>query len=386
MYKFLTRYRSSQSGLFIAAVVAGCLSCSLTNAQTRVFTDQFGNPTVSIDYTVLDRLGPPPSLPELYRRTAPAPERLVRGNRLPAPTRGIGYLAKPPRQMPRSTLNLPNSIKPSRADRFANTRGIPSRQIMPETLSPTRAVQPPPPASITQENRPTQSKDPVPRVKSQAVKPRVVPKSKLTLPSASPSRLAAAPKVNVVKRSNPRPATKPASAPRKLTPIEPPKALPKPVITATKAAAAPRSVPPPATPVIAPTVGAPKPETRVASATAPTSSNFSGTVAVSADGNLLSIPFAVAKTDLPPSALPALDKLANRMNTNDDIRIQLMGFANGKNGSGSRARRNSLFRALSVRNYLMKQGVRTTRMDVRALGQNSIEGVPPDRVDIVVQP
>tara|TARA_B100000686_G_scaffold340928_1_gene417462 strand:- start:6 stop:311 length:306 start_codon:yes stop_codon:yes gene_type:complete len=101
---------------------------------------------------------------------------------------------------------------------------------------------------------------------------------------------------------------------------------------------------------------------------------------------LLSIPFAVAKTDLPPSALPVLDELANRMNTNDGIRIQLMGFANGKNGSGSRARRSSLFRALSVRNYLMKQGVRTTRMDVRALGQNSIEGVPPDRVDIVVQP
>jgi len=107
---------------------------------------------------------------------------------------------------------------------------------------------------------------------------------------------------------------------------------------------------------------------------------------VSPDGNLLSIPFAEAKTDLPPKALPTLDKLAIRMNTHENIRIQLMGFANGKNGSGSRARRSSLFRALSIRNYLMKQGVRTTRMDVRALGQNSIKGVPPDRVDIVVQP
>ncbi|MEC7397433.1 MAG: OmpA family protein [Pseudomonadota bacterium] len=98
------------------------------------------------------------------------------------------------------------------------------------------------------------------------------------------------------------------------------------------------------------------------------------------------MPFAVTKTDLPPNALPSLDKLADRMKTNEDIRIQLMGFANGNSGSASQARRSSLFRALSVRNYLMKQGVRTTRMDVRALGQTSVKGVSPDRVDIVVQP
>ena len=93
----------------------------------------------------------------------------------------------------------------------------------------------------------------------------------------------------------------------------------------------------------------------------------------------------VTKTDLPPNALPSLDKLADRMKTDEDIRIQLMGFANGS-GSASQARRSSLFRALSVRNYLMKQGVRTTRMDVRALGQTSVKGASPDRVDIVVQP
>ncbi len=73
------------------------------------------------------------------------------------------------------------------------------------------------------------------------------------------------------------------------------------------------------------------------------------------------------------------------MKKDDDIRIQLMGFASNGGGSASQARRSSLFRALAVRTYLMKEGIRSTRMDVRALGQTNVEGVPPDRVDVLVQ-
>lgn len=73
------------------------------------------------------------------------------------------------------------------------------------------------------------------------------------------------------------------------------------------------------------------------------------------------------------------------MKNDEEIRIQLMGFAAGGAGSASQARRSSLFRALAIRTHLMKEGVRSTRMDVRALGQTSVQGVPPDRVDIVVQ-
>jgi outer membrane protein OmpA-like peptidoglycan-associated protein len=42
----------------------------------------------------------------------------------------------------------------------------------------------------------------------------------------------------------------------------------------------------------------------------------------------------------------------------------------------------SLSRALAVRSYLIKAGVRSTRMDVRALG-NNVQGSPADRVDII---
>jgi hypothetical protein len=42
----------------------------------------------------------------------------------------------------------------------------------------------------------------------------------------------------------------------------------------------------------------------------------------------------------------------------------------------------SLFRALSVRTRFMKSGIRSTRIDVRALGMKS-GGGPKDRVDVL---
>jgi outer membrane protein OmpA-like peptidoglycan-associated protein len=110
-----------------------------------------------------------------------------------------------------------------------------------------------------------------------------------------------------------------------------------------------------------------------------------GNISISPDGNLYSIPFSPDSTELPRSAAPALSKLAGRMNSDKNIRIQLMGFAAGGASSASKARRNSLFRALAIRTYLMKEGVRSTRIDVRALGTTSAKGVTPDRVDIRVQ-
>ena len=72
------------------------------------------------------------------------------------------------------------------------------------------------------------------------------------------------------------------------------------------------------------------------------------------------------------------------MKKEENLRIQLKGYAAGNGKSPSQARRMSLFRALTVRTHLMKHGVRSTRMDVRALG-NKVDGGPPERVDVVVQ-
>ncbi len=107
-------------------------------------------------------------------------------------------------------------------------------------------------------------------------------------------------------------------------------------------------------------------------------------VSVSTEGNRVRIAFPEDVTELPETAVPALAKLVERLKRNKDLRIQLIGYAGGGVGSPSQARRLSLFRALSVRTHLMKQGIRSTRMDVRALG-NKVDDGPPNRVDIVVQ-
>ena len=100
-------------------------------------------------------------------------------------------------------------------------------------------------------------------------------------------------------------------------------------------------------------------------------------------GDLYRIPFAGSTPEISEKNSKLLDKLADRMKRDQSIRLQLLGFA-GVADSASQARRVSLFRALSVRTYLMKKGIHSTRMDVRALG-NKKDGAAPDRVDIQVK-
>ena len=78
-----------------------------------------------------------------------------------------------------------------------------------------------------------------------------------------------------------------------------------------------------------------------------------------------------------------LQELSNRMKESEDLRVQLLAYTEGTSETASQARRLSLSRALAVRSFLINQGVRSTRMDVRALG-NKAEIGPSDRVDAVL--
>lgn len=71
------------------------------------------------------------------------------------------------------------------------------------------------------------------------------------------------------------------------------------------------------------------------------------------------------------------------MTADAKLRLQLLAYANGSSQSASQSRRLSLSRALAARSYLIGQGVPSTRIDVRALG-NKTEGGPPNRIDIIV--
>ncbi|WP_119302144.1 hypothetical protein [Dongia deserti] len=94
------------------------------------------------------------------------------------------------------------------------------------------------------------------------------------------------------------------------------------------------------------------------------------------------IVFPVDLNDVPVEANAALDDLAAQMQADEEMRIQIKCYASGNEETESKARRKALQRCINIRQYLFKKDIRTTRMDVRALGLKS-EGQPADRVDIV---
>lgn len=98
-------------------------------------------------------------------------------------------------------------------------------------------------------------------------------------------------------------------------------------------------------------------------------------------GGDYSLPFAENSFELDPSAQKSLDKVIGTLARNGDLRVQLQAYAAGESQNASKARRLSLSRALQVRSYLIDGGVRSTRIDVRALGANVPSG-PADRVDV----
>lgn len=80
---------------------------------------------------------------------------------------------------------------------------------------------------------------------------------------------------------------------------------------------------------------------------------------------------------------PPLAAVVKDLKADQKRRVQLLAYAAPAEGNASKARRLSLSRALSVRAYLMAQGIASTRMDVRALGDRNNSG-PANRVDVVI--
>ena len=101
------------------------------------------------------------------------------------------------------------------------------------------------------------------------------------------------------------------------------------------------------------------------------------------DGDTMRIVFEHDSSKLPSDVRDALKALSDRLGQQDSLRLQLLAYAGDNNTSASAARRLSLSRALAVRSYLIENGVRSTRIDVRALGNKSTEAVT-ERVDITI--
>jgi outer membrane protein OmpA-like peptidoglycan-associated protein len=95
----------------------------------------------------------------------------------------------------------------------------------------------------------------------------------------------------------------------------------------------------------------------------------------------LKIDFSPNSEKLPGDASLHLNRLAAKLTSSPDLRVELRSFATGSADMASKARRLALARALAVRSYLTSQGVDSERIDVRALG-NAANAAPGDRVDI----
>jgi outer membrane protein OmpA-like peptidoglycan-associated protein len=307
-------------------------------------------PSVTVDTSVLDELGPPNNIgaannanrfgPGVAVRSAPAPSGAAA--RVP-PSRLISVPMMPGRPVPQiGRGGVVNTSAP--------------RSEAP-VAAPTQIAAPaPPPPVVT---------PPAPPPRQAAPAPAPVPPPAPPLASAPPP----APPVPVAPPP-PQPVVNAPPAPV-APPPAPAAAMPTPV------AATP--TPPAPTPASAPPAPAQQVAALPPAATAPAAS---AAATGTSSGRLGFDNGSAALTD---GARQELDQLANNLKSNQVQRLQVVAYAASQGGNTSAARRLSLSRALAVRSYLIDKGILSTRIDVRAMG--APEGAnpgPADRVDLVL--
>ena len=292
------------------AFAIGIAGTGLAQAQVVVG----GKPEVEIDPTVLDQLGPPSNLPQLFLNEAPsAPGKVT---------------LVPPKSLRASGKKKHHRLTVQEAAPQAEPGGV---RLHPITHHANRAE------------------------KKSVAK---------TAPESTP-----------VKESSAAASMPPTLAAPPPTPAPAPAATPAPVKTAPMAL-----TPPPApTPAPAPAASA-QSNTPVALTAQP--STPENPAPVTSQENISRISFDKDSARLPDGARDTLAHLASRMTEDATLEVQLLAYAAGDEENASKARRLSLSRALAVRSFLIDQGVRSTRIEVRALGNKVPEG-SPDRVDII---
>lgn len=400
-------------GMTLGATLGASGALAQTNGPTKYYTGVavLGDP-VEVNTSALDKLGPPPDMRQLLRQPA-----VVLGAGSPVTQRGAPLNGRAPvsgltANAPTSLLAAPASAPQSgmvsgqsqgyaaapRSDTSAPVSGLESTAPRVAALPPQAPAAPAPSVAQPAAAAPVPAKPEPVRV---TTKPPPKPSIAATTPSAAPTP---------TPTPTPAPAPKPVAAAPKPTPVPvKPTATPEPEAVA-KATAEPAATPAPApvpTPAPAPAkVEIPKIEAPVvATAGTPTAASVAEAPKATANvptpaptkpqvasvnpnaviesGGKTSIQFGSTSSELPAGSEAALDRMAERLNANPDMRVQLMGYASNSGETASESRRLSLFRALAVRTYLIKKGVRSTRMDVRALG-NKTDGGDGNRVDVIL--
>ena len=199
-------------------------------------------------------------------------------------------------------------------------------------------------------------------------------------PPTQTKRRAAPARPKVAKRPPPKPRVTAPAVP-KVAPPPPPMvaAVPKAPVAPPPPTAATTPPPPPAINPPRPAVKAPPPPPQQSAAL---TSRPAPTGALK-PGQQFRLGFDSGSAAISGGTETQLDGVAKSMKQDGNLRLQLLAYAGGGAQTPSQARRLSLSRALAVRSKLIEKGIRSTRIDVRALGNKS-EGGPPDRVDIII--
>ncbi len=390
----------------------------VTSPAVRSFSNTFsgaGSPAIGgnaggvvINDSALDALGP--GLPTSGVPMA-APRMPVEGSGMTAPTGspalsrstqggtaayrlpGTGELVvtrpatllHPPMETPRSRLAVPRTqtttmAKPAKPAATGSGGKLTSRLIAkpPKKRLPETAIAPAKPKAPAKTAAKTAILPAKPKVQAPAVaavtpvQPKAPPKTVVKSPAKTATTAPA--KAN----------TQPPAAPDLTKEMLADSAAKTP---ATPKVAAPQVAAPK---VEAPKVEAPKVEAPAAAKAAPSApkevqqaARTTGVTAAPPGGDLR-LTFASGSAELSEAAKKQLLDLSKSLALNTSRRVQLLAYAADSGQGASPARRLSLSRALAVRAFLIDQGVRSTRMDVRALGSKAGDG-PADRVDVAAQ-
>jgi outer membrane protein OmpA-like peptidoglycan-associated protein len=373
-----------------------------TSSVAQVIIGDGVRPQVEVDTAVLDRLGKEPTLPDLFLGgSASTPSAESRGEQTPELSqpqhrivlkKPVHKTAKPKPTVAAAKKTAPATVaapapatamtapEPKVVAKPAETPTVPAPQNnLPSVSLPAIAATEPQPASSSESKSDvkseTKAEGPIASASKAEPQPESAPVAKLPVtPAAAPID---------------KPTTA-AAPPQPLTPS----AAPQATATATPPAPTPAPAPEPSTPAPTakttaplPTVTVPSmptaiPEQQEAHLPAATSTNTAAPV--SGIEPPLAILFEKDGARLPDSVHASLSQLADRLSADATLQIQILAYAEGDEDNASKARRLSLSRALAVRSVLIDQGVRSTRIEVRALGNKVPEG-PPDRVDILLQ-
>lgn len=335
----------------------GSMALLSLDARAQVVVGGNRLPAVTVDNSVLDRLGPPLNLPQLFLgdRGTPRPARPVASSTVShrVPTHRVAVRRPVVRHVavaqpqPRSSLDQVINLTPP-APRVASAAPVghdTAAVNAPTTPAVAAPAAPTPPAAVV----------PVQPAATSPPSAPAAPPPATQAASASPAPPPLAPSPTVA--ANPFPATAPTTtaAPGILSPAQ---------VAAAQAAAA-------AAPGSTPPAPAASPPVQMAAAT-------------TVGGGLSSIKFAPGATDLPSGPQPTLDAIAARLLHDDNLRVQVIAHATGTSDEAMEARRVSLARAVAVRAYLIDKGVRSLRIDVRALGNRDDDGPARDQVDLMV--